>query len=92
MKQNRVHGGQAKQFSCDDVARIVASAVNKVLSELKVQYIVEGTAVFSAENSFFWSISSYVIFRHKRPGAFLSQFLPLRRLLMDTTNWSKQYD
>lgn len=53
MKQNRVHGGQAKQFSCDDVARIVASAVNKVLSELKVQYIVEGTAVFSAENSIF---------------------------------------
>ena len=53
MKRNRVHGGQAKQFSCDDVARIVASAVNKVLDELKVQHIVEGTAVFSAEDSIF---------------------------------------
>ena len=48
MVHNKPHGKQAGQFTRDDVARISASAINKVLEKLSVQHNVEGIAVFPA--------------------------------------------
>jgi hypothetical protein len=41
-------GKQAKQFTRDDIARIVACTVNTVLEKLAIQQIVQGIAVFPA--------------------------------------------
>lgn len=48
MEHAKPHGKQARQFTRDDVARISASAINKVLEKLSVQHTIEGIAVIPA--------------------------------------------
>jgi hypothetical protein len=49
----RLQGGQSVQFTRDDVARIVASVLTKVLDELNVPQRVEGAAVHPAGDAVF---------------------------------------
>ena len=48
MKQTKPHERKARQFTRDDVARMVVITLDQVLESLHVQQIVEGIAVLPA--------------------------------------------
>ncbi len=93
MEKTTPPGKQAKQFTRDDIARIVVCTVNTVLEKVAIQQIVQGIAVFPAGKG---ELLVDIVIRDRTTqedtwGVFVT-ILPAEEQPMDSPAWSRKYE